>query len=98
MAKITATGTHAGFPVTVVCEDNGNELFLTFNGESNNLYEAFFRSSLDEHHSIAGSFVPDSNSMLNALNVCRNYFFDDSPTITVGGDIGELPFEENIIY
>lgn len=98
MAKITAKGTHAGFPVTVVCEDNGNELFLTFNGEVNDLYEAFFRSSLDEHHPIAGSFVPDSNSMLNALNVCRNYFFDDSPTVTVEGDIGELPFEENIIY
>lgn len=98
MAKITATGTHAGFPVTVVCEGNGNELFLTFNGEANDLYETFFRSSLNEHHSIAGSFVPDSNSMLNALNVCRDYFFDDSPTITVWGDIGDLPFEENIIY
>lgn len=98
MAKITAKGTHAGFPVTVVCESNGNELFLTFNDETNDLFETFFRSSLDERHVMAGSFVPDSNSMLNALNVCENYFFDDSPTVTVEGNIGQLPFEENTVY
>ena len=102
MSKIIAKGNHAGLPVTVTCEDEGDEVFVKFDGEANKLhelYEEYFSDRMDECHSIAGNYVPDRNSMLNALNVCQHYFFDDGPMdITVEGDIGVLPFESGTVY
>ena len=36
--------------------------------------------------------------MLAAFNVLNSIFFDSLEEISVDGDIGEIPYEENTIY
>ena len=98
MGKIIAKGKHLTIPVTLICENVGTEIFVKFNNEVNELYEGYFFDRMNECHVISGNYIPDKDSMLNALNVCKNYFFDSEPTIKVEGDIGEIPYEENTVY
>ena len=73
-------------------------MILKFDNRVNELYEGYFTDRLNECHVISGSYVPEKDSMLNALNVCRYFFFDEEPDISVEGDIGELPFEVGTVY
>ena len=98
MGKIIAKGEHLGIPVTVTCRNEGTEIFAKFNDEINELYEGYFFDRMNECHVMPGNYVPERDSMLNALNVCQHYFFDNKPVITVEGDIGKLPYEPDIIY
>ena len=98
MGKIIAKGMHIGTPVTVTCEDEGAGIVLKFDNERNELYEEYFFDRMNERPPIAGGYVPEKCSMLNALNVCEYYFFDDKPEIKTDGDIGTLPYETDVVY
>lgn len=98
MIKIECVGKHFGVNLSICCVKDEEELFFFFNNREDEFLETEFRNILKLRHSIAGTFFPEENSMMNVLNVIQYYFFDSTPEITIEGDIGELPFEENKIY
>lgn len=99
MATIKAVGMHTGDTVEVICIDVDDELHFFFNRGRDPALESIIRKILKERHSIAGTFFPEEESMLNVLNVIQYHFFDDAPfSVEVEGDIGELPHEDGMIY
>lgn len=99
MAKIRASGEHAGAVVEIICIDVDNEPHFFFNRGKDPALEAVFRRILKERRLIAGTFTPEEESMLNVLNVIQYHFFDDNPSsVQVDGDIGEMPYEDGMIY
>ena len=99
MAKITATGAHAGYQLEVTVEMADGELLVDFDGDEDIFLEKEFRTELEKRHPVAGTFYPEVESLTNALEVLRFHFFDDEPIIQVDGDIGEeIPYEDDMIY
>lgn len=96
-AIIKAKGRRKGYLVEVVCiEKDGIHLF--FDAHRNIASEQEFMDIMKERHLIDGTFCPKENSMLNALNVLRYYYFDEPPEIATEGDFEELPYEDNVVY
>lgn len=98
MAKIKASGKINGYVYEVECQDIEDELQIDFDGEEDDYFEQKFREELNKRHAVGGTYYPPQESMINALNVLQNYFFDGEPTITVEGDIGEIPGEKDVVY
>lgn len=98
MAKITANGTFHGVMTEVTCTDGEDGLVIDFDDQENGQMESIFRRELGKGHAMGGSFHPERESMLNALNVIRHYFFDDEPEIQIDGDIGEIPTDPDSIF
>lgn len=98
MAKIKATGKVNGYECEVECSDTGEGLVIDFNGEEDEHLEQEFREELNKRHAVGGTYYPPPESMINALNVLRYYFFDGVPEIQVEGDIGEIPGEKDMVY
>jgi hypothetical protein len=98
MAIIKAVGKISGVKITVHCKDIGGEIHVLFNGQENIAHESRFRKELSMNHVVAGSYVPDIDSMLNALEVLKHWFFDSAPEIIIEGDIGEIPYEDGVVY
>lgn len=98
MAKIRAKGRINGYEYEVECQDIEDGLQIDFDGEEIEHLEQRFREELNKRHAVGGTYFPPQESMINALNVLRYYFFDAEPTITVDGDIGEIPGEKDVVY
>lgn len=99
MSTIKAEGKFHGNKLSVICLKEDEELFFLFNSGIDEGLESVFRNILKDRHSIAGTFFPEEESMLNVLNVIRYHFFDDKPSsVEVEGDIGEIPHEPNTVY
>ena len=99
MSMIKAEGKFQGNDLSVICLKEDEELFFLFNESMDKGHESIFRGILKERHPIAGTFFPEEESMLNVLNVLQYYFFDSKPSsVEVEGDIGEIPYEPNVIY
>lgn len=98
MAKIIAKGMLRGVEHDVECVDTDEGLQIDFDGEEQEFLEQQFREELNQRHAVGGTYYPPQESMINALNVLRYYFFDGEPEITVDGDIGEIPYEEDVLY
>lgn len=96
-AVIYAKGKRAGKSMEVVCiEKDGIHLF--FNDHLNVQEEQDFMDIMKERHVIDGTFCPEEDSMLNALNMLRYYYFDEPPDIRTEGEFEELPNEDGIVY
>lgn len=96
-AVIYAKGRRQGKTVEVICaEKNGIHLF--FNDHLSVPEEQEFMDIMKERHVIDGTFCPEVDSMLNALNVLRYYYYDDPPDIRTEGTFEEMPGEENTVY
>jgi hypothetical protein len=99
MSTIKAEGKFQGNDLSVICVKEDEELFFLFNRSVDKGHESVFKNILKERHSIAGTFFPEEESMLNVLNVIQYHFFDEKPSsVEVEGDIGEIPFEPDMIY
>lgn len=98
MVKIECTGKYLGVGLSICCVKDEEDLFFFFNNSEDEILETEFRKRLKERHPVAGTYYPEENSMMNVLNVIQYHFFDSTPEVTIEGDIGELPFEENRIY
>ena len=53
---------------------------------------------IEKQPAMGGTYFPEPDSMLAAFNVLNSIFFDSLEEISVDGDIGEIPYEENTIY
>ena len=97
-AWIRATGTFENKPLTVSCVEDGKDLVFLFNNHFDSVKEKRIKDEMKKRHIIAGSFSPEEHSMLNIKNVLEFYFFDELVSLEVEGDIGELPYEEGVVY
>lgn len=98
MFQIIASGTRQGTHITVVCGEHENEVYFFFNNHIDVNLEKIIKAELKKKHLVAGSYVPREHEPINLKNVLEFYFFDNLTSIEVIGDIGELPFEEGIVY
>ena len=99
MSMIKAEGKFHGNDLSVICMKEDEELFFLFNKSVDKGHESVFRNIMKERHPIAGTFFPEEESMLNVLNVIQFHFFDEKPySVEVKDDIGEIPFEKDVIY
>lgn len=97
-AWIRATGTFEQKTVIVSCVEDEKDLIFLFNNHFDSVKEKQIKDEMKKRHIIAGSFSPEEHSMLNIKNVLEFYFFDEFVSLEVEGDIGELPYEEDVIY
>lgn len=98
MGKVIASGIYCGNRITVeaVVED-GTLLILMDEKEVPELQKRF-DELIKIQPAMGGTYFPDKDSLLAAYNVLQHTFFDTLEEISVEGDIGEIPYEENIIY
>lgn len=98
MGKIIASGIHCGNRITVeaVVED-GTLLILMDEKEVPDLQKRF-DELVKVQPAMGGTYFPDENSLLAAYNVLQHTFFDTLEEISVEGDIGEIPHEDDVIY
>lgn len=98
MAKIIAKGKLRGIEHDVECLNAEDGLQIDFDGGEAEHLEQEFREELNKRHAVGGTYYPPPESMINALNVLRYYFFDSMPEIQVEGNIGEIPSEKDMVY
>ncbi len=98
MGKVIATGIYFGHRITVeaIFED-GMIVILVDEMEVPHIQE-HFDELVKVQPAMGGTYFPDENSLLAAYNVLQNTFFDTLEEISVEGDIGEIPYEEDKIY
>ena len=98
MGKVIASGIYCGNRITVeaVVED-GTLLILMDEKEVPDLQNRF-DELIKVQPAMGGTYFPEPDSLLAAYNVLQHTFFDTLEEINVEGDIGEIPYEENIIY
>lgn len=98
MGKVIASGIYCGNRITVeaIVED-GTLLILMDEKEVPDIQKRF-DELIKVQPAMGGTYFPDENSLLAAYNVLQHTFFDTLEEISVEGDIGEIPNEENTIY
>lgn len=94
MAQIVAKGKVRNKRMIVICED----MKFTFDGKENKDLERLILSESESVPPIGGTYYPEKNTMLAVKSVLENIFFDELLAIDVTGDIGTIPYEENVIY
>ena len=99
MGKVIASGIYFGNRITVEVVLEDGTLLILMDGE----FEVpDIQKRLDElikvQPAMGGTYFPDENSLLAAYNVLKHTFFDTLEEIIVEGDIGEIPYEKNMIY
>lgn len=90
MVEIIATGTIAGKEVTLVYKDGAlmPADFPTYH----------IKLAIERVEPLGGTYYPDPYDPLNVYEAFKNRIFDSEPKITVRGDLGEIPWEPDLIY
>lgn len=96
--KITAEGKRFGWTVLVEVEEKDGDISIKFDGRQDGLEEEYFRYLLGIRHPVAGTYIPEAESMLNVANVLRFYYFDDPTPVDIEGDLPTMPYEEGVVY
>ena len=92
--KVKVKGLISNFEFDVLCVVENEEVDFY---SSEILKERFF-SLLDEKRIYAGTFQPDINSEINALNVLKNFLFDELISIEVSDMKEKMPFDKDVMY
>ena len=98
MGKVIASGIYCGDRITVeaVVED-GTVVILMDDKEVPDLQKRF-DELVKVQPAMGGTYFPDENSLLAAYNVFQHTFFDTLEKISVEDGVGEIPFEEGMVY
>ena len=98
MNKVTARGKYFGITITVDAFIDGGTLVILVDDEENPEIQNDFNEMIKRQPPMGGTYYPEEDSLLAAFNVLSNVFFDKLESINVEGDIGEIPYEDGIIY
>lgn len=98
MNKVIAKGTYFGHEMTIEAFIEDGMLIVLAEGAEIDWIQRDFDERVKHQRPMGGTYYPEPNSLLSAYNVLKHSFFDSKPEITVQGDIGEIPGEENMIY
>lgn len=94
MSKIVAKGD--GMVVTI--EENEGRIHILFDGEENDFMLDKLNDDVKYAPPMGGTFYPEAGTMLAYFNALENGFFNELDEVFVTGDIGEIPYEEGVIY
>ena len=98
MGKVIASGIYCGNRITVEAVVGDGTLLILMNEKEVPDIQKRFDELIKVQPAMGGTYFPDENSLLAAYNVLQHIFFDTLEEISVEGDIGEIPYEENTIY
>ena len=98
MGKVIASGIYCGNRITVEAVVEDGTLLILMNEKEVPDLQKRFDELIKVQPAMGGTYFPDENSPLTAYNVLQHTFFDVLEEISVEGDIGEIPHEENMIY
>lgn len=94
MAKITANGETELGNIEVIIE--GDELVNEISCNDSTVKNYFVKSISQADGVIANDYHPEPNTMLQAYAFCCNVF--NREDVKVDGNIGEIEYEEGVIY
>ena len=98
MGKVIASGIHCGNRITVEAVVEDGTLVILMNEKEVPDLQKRFDELITVQPAMGGTYFPDENSLLAAYNVLQNTFFETLEEISVEGDIGEIPYENDVIY
>lgn len=98
MGKVIASGIYCGNRITVEAIVEDGTLVILMNEKEVPDLQKRFDELIKVQPAMGGTYFPDENSLLAAYNVLQYTFFDVLDEITVEGDIGEIPNENDVIY
>ena len=95
MAKITATQDD----ITITVEETDGKITVYLNGEQDDLMQAQLDDMAKESPPMGGTFYPEPGTMLSYYNLfTQGSLSGEKVTVTVEGDIGEIPNAPDCIY
>lgn len=84
--------------ILTITDDDG-EVKVYENDELSNEWKVMLDDMVENSPPFAGTFYPEPGTMLGYyLLIAETPFGDLFNSIMVDGDIGEIPFDENVIY
>lgn len=98
MAEIRAQGTRAGIQECVLVTDITGTPVIWVNGESEARSQGRFEALMKTCRPMGGTYFPPVGTMLAALSVVEQSWFDDTVNAEVNGDIGTIPYQDGVIY
>ncbi len=98
--KIIAEGEVNGVRRHVECFMENGSPIIEVNYEFDEEEQERFEKLLKTPPALGGTYYPSSGSLLAAYAVLQQKYFDDprEVKIEVIGDIGEIPYEKDVIY
>lgn len=98
MAKIIAKGKWGNEVMTVICSEEDGRITFTFNGQKDNLLKEILESRLDIAPAMGGTYYPEEGTMLAYYNILNTVFFSELLELQLVGDIGQIPYEDGVVY
>lgn len=98
MSKIIAKGKWGNSVMTVICSEEDGRIAFTFNGQKDDFLKEILESRMDVAPAMGGTYYPEQGTMLAYYNILKNVFFSKQPEIKTEGDIGQIPYEDGVVY
>lgn len=98
MSKIIAKGKLGSSVMTVICSEEDGQITFSFNGHEDDFLKEILESRMDVAPAMGGTYYPEQGTMLAYYNILENVFFNKQPEIKIEGDIGQIPYEDDVVY
>ena len=84
--------------LNVTIEEKDGAITILFNGAVNDDMHFMLELEGENAPPMGGTFYPESGTMLFYYNALKNGWLFNKFTVSVEGDIGEIPHEDGVIY
>ena len=98
MSKIITKGKWGNDVMTVICSEEDGKITVTFNGQTDNFLKEILESRMDVAPAMGGTYYPEEGTMLAYYNILNTVFFSKVIEMQVVGDIGQIPYEDGIVF
>ena len=98
MAKIITKGKWGNDVMTVICSEEDGQITVTFNGQKDTFLKEILDSRMDVAPAMGGTYYPEEGTMLAYYNILNTVFFSKVIEMQVVGDIGQIPYEDGIVF
>ena len=98
MSKIITKGKWGSEVMTVICSEEDGQITVTFNGQKDNFLKEILESRMDVAPAMGGTYYPEEGTMLAYYNILNTVFFSKVIEMQVVGDIGQIPYEDSIVF
>ena len=98
VAKIITKGKWGSEVMTVMCSEDDGQITVTFNGQKDNFLKEILESRMDVAPAMGGTYYPEEGTMLAYYNILNTVFFSKVIEMQVVGDIGQIPYEDGIVF
>ena len=98
VSKIITKGKWGSEVMTVICSEEDGQIIVTFNGQEDKFLKEILESRMDVAPAMGGTYYPEEGTMLAYYNILNTMFFSKVIEMQVVGDIGQIPYEDGVIY